>query len=171
MAGQEELTDSEYQALAEVRFQIRRFLHFSEQAARAAGIEPQQHQLLLAIRGLPREREATIGTLAERLQLQHHSTVELVDRLEQRGLVQRRRGELDRRQVLVELTPAGEHLLHELSLHHRNELRSAGQSLVQALSALVLGRHSQPTTNGQSTTNGQPTTNGTVAPSQEAAAG
>ena len=66
-----------YKAMAELRYQIRRFLRFSENAARQAGIEPQQHQLLLAVRGLPDALKPTIGVLAERMQLQHHSTVEL----------------------------------------------------------------------------------------------
>ena len=127
----------EYQALAEFRYQIRRFLHFSEQAARAAGIEPQQHQLLLALKGLPERKQTTIGELAQRLQLQHHSTVELVDRLEKRDLVQRCRDEGDQRRVLVSLTPQGEEVLRELSFEHRDELRSNGPALVQALNALI----------------------------------
>src|SRR6185369_9323763 len=85
----------DYQALAEFRYQIRRFLHFSEQAARAAGIEPKQHQLLLAIKGLPESLRPTIGTLADRMQLQHHSAVELIDRLEKAGMVDRTRSEID----------------------------------------------------------------------------
>lgn len=99
------ITDTDYRSLAEVRYQIRRFLHFSEQAARATGIEPQQHQLLLAVRGLD---QPSISVLAERLQIQHHSAVELVDRLAERGLVLRSRAPSDRRQVLVQLTPRGE---------------------------------------------------------------
>lgn len=127
----------EYQALAEFRFQIRRFTHFSEQAARAAGLEPQQHQLLLALKGFPDGRNATIGDLAERLQLQHHSAVELVGRSVSQGLVERSRGTTDRRQVFVALTPHGETLLRELTLHHWRELRSAGPALVRALNALL----------------------------------
>lgn len=127
----------EYQALAEFRYQIRRFLHFSEQAARDAGIEPRQHQLLLALKGLPEGRQATIGELAERLQLQHHSTVELVNRLVERGFVQRCRDEEDQRRVLVNLTWRGEEILRELSFEHRAELRSNGPALVRALNALI----------------------------------
>jgi len=93
--------------MAELRYQIRRFLRFSENAARQAGIEPQQHQLLLAIRGLPPQLKPTIGVLAERMQLQHHSTVELIDRLVERGFVCRLRAADDRRQVLVKLTGQG----------------------------------------------------------------
>ena len=113
-----------YRALAEFRYQIRRFLHFSEQAARSAGLEPQQHQLLLALKGLPDAVPATIQTLAERLQLRHHSTVELVDRLVTRGLVRRRRNPSDRREVFIDLTVQGETILRHLSVHHLTELRA-----------------------------------------------
>src|SRR5215472_13221880 len=99
-----------YQVLAELRYQIRRFLRFSEQVARSAGIEPQQYQLLLAIKGLPGDRKPTIGELAERLQLQHNSTVELINRLVERNLVKRRYDESDQRHVLIRLTPHGEHI-------------------------------------------------------------
>jgi DNA-binding MarR family transcriptional regulator len=136
MAGRR-LKDSDYQALAEFRYRIRCFLRFSEQAARAAGLEPQQHQLLLSIKGLPSSKKATVGVLAERMQLAHHSTVELLDRLEERGLVERRRDESDRRQVLVQVTPAGEEILAELSLHHLDELGSVGRTLVQVLNTFV----------------------------------
>ena len=127
----------DYQALAEFRYQIRRFLHFSEQAARAAGIEPQQHQLLLAIKGLPESLRPTIGTLADRMQLQHHSAVELIDRLEKAGMVDRTRSEIDRREVLIELSAKGERLLRELSLYHQQELRDSGPALSQSLRRLT----------------------------------
>jgi len=126
------LTPTDYESLAELRYQIRRFLHFSEQASRAAGLEPQQHQLLLALKGLPKDTRPRIGELAERLQIQHHSAVELVNRLSRSGYVKRRAGE-DRREVLLSLTPKGEKVLRELSLHHKSELRNAGPSLVSAL--------------------------------------
>ncbi len=128
---------TEYQTLAEFRYQLRRFLRFSEQTARAAGLEPQQHQLLLAVKGLPQGRKATIGTLAERLQLAHHSTVELIDRLVERSFVQRCRDEADQRRVLVNLTPQGEEILRKLSLAHQAELRSVGSELVQTLNTLL----------------------------------
>ena len=121
-----------YRALAEFRHQIRRFLHFSEQAARAAGLEPQQHQLLLAVKGLPPGDLATIRNIAERLQLRHHSTVELVDRLVRRGLVRRRRNPRDRREVLIGLTRQGEAILRQLSVHHVAELRAICSALGQA---------------------------------------
>jgi DNA-binding MarR family transcriptional regulator len=126
-----------YKALAEFRYQIRRFLRFSEETARAAGLEPQQYQLMLALKGLPEESRHRVGEVAERLQIQHHSTVELVDRLARRGLVKRRRSESDRREVLLELTPRGDKLLQELALHHRSELREVGPDLVVALKKVI----------------------------------
>ena len=131
--GMEELTLADYASLAELRYQIRRFLSFSEQAARAAGLEPRQHQLMLGLKGLPRAVRPTIGELAERLQIQHHSTVELVNRLSTAGYIRRTRAGEDRREVLLSLTPKGERVLWDLSLHHRAELRSAGPALVKAL--------------------------------------
>jgi DNA-binding MarR family transcriptional regulator len=124
---------SDYQALAELRHQVRLFLHFSEQAARKMGLEPQQHQLMLALKGLPMGMRPTIGTLAERLQIQHHSTVELVNRLSSGGLVRRSRAGEDRRQVFLGLTPKGEKVLRELSMGHKAELRTQGPALVAAL--------------------------------------
>lgn len=132
-----DISIGEYRSLADLRHHIRRFLSFSEQAARAADLEPQQHQLMLAIKGLPADAEATIGELAYRLQLQHHSTVELVNRLEQRELVYRRRGEADRRQVFVHLTAHGEEILRELSVAHWAELRLGGPALVHAIEAII----------------------------------
>lgn len=123
--------------MAELRYQIRKFLRFSENAARYAGIEPQQHQLLLAIRGLPDGASPTIGVLAERMQLQHHSTVELVDRLVDRNFLCRLRSTTDRRQVLVKLTHDGEEFLQKLSLHHLEQLQSAGPTFVKVLNSLI----------------------------------
>ena len=127
----------DFKAMAELRYQIRRFLRFSENAARAAGIEPQQHQLLLAVRGLPDALKPTIGVLAERMQLQHHSTVELIDRLVDRGFLSRLRATDDRRHVFVKLTHDGEEFLKRLSLHHLQELQSAGPKFVQILRRLI----------------------------------
>ncbi len=131
------LTQRDYESLSELRHQIRRFLRFSERAARDAGLEPRQHQLLLAIKGLPPEVRPKIAELAERLQIQHHSAVELVNRLEAGGFVHRERGSLDRREVLLHLTPRGERVLRELSLHHRAELRSQGPALLENLRQLI----------------------------------
>ncbi len=126
-----------YRALAEFRFQIRKFLRFSEDAARKLGLEPQQHQVLLAIKGLPEGVEPTVGELAARLQIQHHSVVELIDRLEHRDLVTRHRSERDRRQVRIGLTPEGERLLDALSVQHRSELEKAGPALLEALGQVL----------------------------------
>ncbi len=129
---------SDYQALAEFRYQIRRYIRFSEAAAHKAGIEPRQHQLLLAIKGAPDGESPRIAYLAERLQIQHHSAVELLDRMARKGLVTRIRGESDRREVLVQLTPKGDRLLSELTQHMRAELRSAAPALVSALRKLTM---------------------------------
>jgi len=136
----------EYRVLAEFRYQIRRFLHASERAARACGLEPQQHQLLLAICGLPDGQRATVGTLARRLLLAHHSVVELIDRLEARGLVRRQRNAEDRRVVTVGVTARGRRLLRRLSLQHRRLLEQAGPELVHALEQVLArnGRGRQP---------------------------
>jgi DNA-binding MarR family transcriptional regulator len=128
---------SDYEALAEFRYQMRRFVHFSENAARQAGIEPQQHQLMLAIKGKPDGQEPRIAYLAERLQIQHHSTVELVDRMAKKGLITRSRGDQDRREVYVQLTARGDRILGELTKDMRAELRSAAPALVSTLRKLT----------------------------------
>jgi len=132
-----DLSLEEYRALAEFRYQIRCFLGFSEEQVRAAGMEPQQHQLLLAVRGLPEGVTATIGELAQRLQLKHHSTVELVNRLEKLGYVARAPGEQDRRQVIVRLTPSGAGILRKLSIAHHQELEVAGPRLSRAIRSIA----------------------------------
>jgi DNA-binding MarR family transcriptional regulator len=139
MSSDEEISLADYQALAELRYQLRRFLHLSEKAVRACGLKPQQHQFLLALKGLPDGRQATISELAERLQIQHHSAVELIDRLVERGFVMRTRDETDQRRVLITLTLQGEKVLEELSLYHLAELRSAGPALIQALNKVING--------------------------------
>ena len=143
-ATQDDLSISDYQALAAFRFQIRRFLHFSEAAARDEGLEPQQHQMLLAIRALDKDGSPTIGNLATHLLIRLHSAVGMVDRLAVRGLVERVRGEEDRRQVRIRLTPAGERKLTRLSAQHRDELRNSGPLLVAALGALLEGLSTTP---------------------------
>jgi DNA-binding MarR family transcriptional regulator len=134
------ITTAEYRALSELRFRIRSFLREGDASARAAGLEPQQYLMLLAIRGLPERREATIRTLAERLALKHHSAVELVDRLESHGYVRRRRSHEDRRRVLVSLLPRGVKLLDAVARQRIGELRSSGADLVAAIDALLEGR-------------------------------
>jgi DNA-binding MarR family transcriptional regulator len=132
-----DLSRRQYRDLAEFRRQIRRFLSFSEATARAHGIEPQQHQLMLTVHGLPDDVKPTIREIATRLCLQHHSTVELVNRLEARGMVARVQGREDKREVWVKLTPAGRALLRELSLAHRLELERAGPELARALNSVL----------------------------------
>ena len=133
----DDISLADFRALAEFRYQLRRFTRFSEQAVRAVGLEPQQHQLLLAVKGLPEGMIATIGTLADRLQIEHHSAVELINRLADKGLVERQRDDTDMRRVLVRLTASGEALLHKLSVYHRAELRSTGSALVRSLEELI----------------------------------
>ena len=127
----------DYAALADFRYEVRRFLHFAEQAAQVAGIEPQQYQALLAIRGLPAWARATIGTMAERMQIRHHSAVELSSRLERAGWIERSRSDVDRREVLLRLTRRGERLLESLSRLHRRELRTTAPKLIEALRSVV----------------------------------
>jgi len=138
----EKITQNEYSALAELRYRIRRFLQEGDATTRQAGLAPQQYLLLLAIRGLPTGQEASISALAERLSLRHHSTVELIDRMEARGYVKRVRGREDRRQVLISLEPRGEKLLEKVVQQRIIELRANGRALVQAITALLEPRRS-----------------------------
>ena len=114
---------ADYRALAEFRFALRQFLAFSGAAARGVGLTPQQHQALLVILGAPEGTPVTIGYLAERLLLKHHSTVELVDRLTEIDLVKRQPDPGDRRKVQLGLTPKARRLLSKLSAAHLEELR------------------------------------------------
>jgi DNA-binding MarR family transcriptional regulator len=132
-APRKEISAAGYRRLAEFRYRIRQFLHLSEEAARSKDIEPQQHQVLLAIKGLPEGSRPTVRTLSERLCLRHHSTVELIDRLVEQGAVERRHSDQDRREVLIELTPHGEELLHQLSVLLWQELRVSGPALSESL--------------------------------------
>jgi DNA-binding MarR family transcriptional regulator len=136
---QQHVRQTDYRDLAEFRYQLRRYLRFSEAAAREAGLEPQQHQLLLTLKGLPEHIEPTVRAIAERLQIQHQSAVGLVDRSVERGLVRRQRGGDDRRTVRVELTPEGDRILSSLSEVHQAELTSAAPALIRALYGLLSG--------------------------------
>ena len=128
----------DFQSLAEFRYQIRRFLRFSEESARRHGIEPQQHQLLLTVKGYRGEAEGpTVGYLADRLQLRPNTAVELVNRMESSGLVIRRPSSEDRRRSIVHATARGERILSKLSAEHHRELRENGPALVAALQALL----------------------------------
>lgn len=134
--GQNTYIQIPYGVLEEFRYDIRRFLNFSERAARRAGVEPHQHQALLAIKAA-QGTKATVGFLAERLLIRHHSAVELSDRLEKKNLIRRSRGETDRREVFLSLTRKGERMLEQLSEMHRNELQTAGPRLLNALQTVV----------------------------------
>src|SRR5690606_1615966 len=118
------MTKADFEYLAEFRYQLRRFLRFSENAVQAEGLTPQQYQLLLQIKGFPGRNWATVGELAERLQAKHHGTVALVSRCESAGLVRRETDPDDKRQVRVYLSEAGEHRLMRLARLHRDELQS-----------------------------------------------
>jgi DNA-binding MarR family transcriptional regulator len=144
----EKITADEYRGLAELRYRIRRFLQEGDDTARQAQLEPQQYLLLLAIRGLPEGQDATIRTLADRLSLRHHSTVELVDRMETHGYVKRTRSREDRRQVLVSLQPRGERLLEQVVQQRIIELRANGRALVEAISGLLETRVGAKTSSG-----------------------
>jgi len=112
----------QYRALADFRYELRRFLRYSEQVTRRHGVTPLQYQLLLQVKGYPGREHASVGELAERLQAKHHGAVALISRCEEAGYVSRRSSEEDRRTVLVELTAKGERLIELLARLHRNEL-------------------------------------------------
>jgi len=137
------LTLADYQALAEFRFQIRRFLHFSERAVEKAGLERGQYQLMLSIKGMPDDLRPRIRDVANRMQIQHHSAVELINRLEAGGYVHRERATNDRREVLLQLTAKGEKVLAELALHHHEQLQDAAPELVAALRRVMTGKKSE----------------------------
>ena len=136
MPNSKRLSKAQYEMLAAFRYALRQFIHFSEQAAQAAGITPQHHQALLAIKGFPGRDRVTVGELAERLQLRHHSAVGLVDRLASQGLVMRNASSQDRRKVFVQLTPRGEKVLEKLSAAHNRQLRRISPELNRLLERL-----------------------------------
>ena len=127
------ISKADYETLAAFRYALRQFLRFSEEAAETVGLTPQQHQALLVIRGFPGREQVTIGELAERLQIRHHSAVGLVDRLVAQKLVVRESAGSDRRQVYVTLTPGGLRALEQLSAAHRAELQRIGPQISQLL--------------------------------------
>jgi DNA-binding MarR family transcriptional regulator len=127
------LSKADYETLAAFRYALRGFIHFSESAAQAEGIAPQQHQALLAIKGFPGCEQITVGELAERLKLRHHSAVELVDRLVAEKLAVRRGCKEDHRRVLIELTGRGDWVLEKLSWIHRKEIERIGPELAGLL--------------------------------------
>jgi DNA-binding MarR family transcriptional regulator len=123
------ITQDDYEHLADFRFALRSFLHFSESAAREAGLTPQQHQALLAIKASERRGVMNITMLAERLLLRHHSVVELVNRLEQGGYVVRQGDPDDSRKIALKLTAQAQRVLRQLSAAHLDELGSLGPVL------------------------------------------
>lgn len=127
----------DYQTLADFRYALRSYLRFSEEAAEAVGLTLQQHQALLFIIGYPGREQVTVGELAERLQVRHHSAVGLVDRLEEQGLVHRMHNHGDRRQVFIELTDKGMAVLNNLAGTHREELRHLGPQLCSLLEQIT----------------------------------
>jgi DNA-binding MarR family transcriptional regulator len=135
--GGSRLADEYYRAMSEFRHQIRRFQRWSEESAQQAGVEPQQHLLLLSIRGLSPGKKPSIRILADRLLLKHHSVVELVDRSERMGLVRRVADRNDRRQVMVELTAKGERTLQKIFVQNREKLRSQANELIEALTRIA----------------------------------
>lgn len=141
-ASMNDLDQRDYNQLHEFRYAIRRFLHFSENAARAVGLDPQQHQLLLTIQACDPEDGVTVSRIAERLLLRHHTAVELINRAVAHGLVTRRRREEDQRFVLVNITDTGRKLIQELSAAHLMELRTAGPELVGLLVAILGSKES-----------------------------
>lgn len=150
------LSEPEYLALGEFRYQLRRFLRHMEEATRILGVNPQQYQLVLAIKGLPGDVVPTISQLAERMQLNHNSMVELVDRCEENNLIRRNRSDSDRRQVTLSILPEGEVLLRKLGMAARQELRDSGPALMNAILRLTSdGRGAkEPNTTTKSRTGG-----------------
>jgi DNA-binding MarR family transcriptional regulator len=127
------LTKADYEALAEFRLGLRRFLDFSEQAAKKNGLTPRQHQALLSIRGFPGKDSITVGELAGHLLIRHHSAVELSNRLEALGLIERSADQTDGRRTLLSLTPAADAILTKMSAIHLDELRRTGPRLAGLL--------------------------------------
>lgn len=115
------MSKAEFEALAQFRYQLRRFLRFSEEATRKKGVTPLQYQLMLQIKGFPGREWATVVELAERLQAKHHGVVALISRCEKAGLVVRNVSRSDMRLVEVQLTAKGEHCLEQLARLHRAE--------------------------------------------------
>lgn len=127
--------------LADFRFELRLFLHFSERAAISAGLQPQQHQLLLQVAGAPGTTVVTIAYAAERLGLKHNSTVELVDRSEREGLLSRSVDEDDKRRAILRVTGKGKQVLARLSRDHARELNELAPRLAKALEDIRLHAH------------------------------
>ena len=135
MSARSKLSESHLllRTLAEFRYELRQFLHFSECAATEAGLQPQQHQLLLQVAGAPEGETVTIAYAAQRLSLRHHSVVELVNRSEREGLLVRTADPVDRRRAILRVTPKGERVLRRLADDHARELNELAPRLAKAL--------------------------------------
>ena len=134
------LTKHDFEILADFRYQIRKFVRFSEQVSRQHGITPRQYLLLLHVKGYPGRDWATVGELAERLQAKHHGVVALVSRCEKQGFVERRRSSEDRRRIEIHLLENGERVLDKLARLHRAELLSLqGRFVVPVMQAFDHG--------------------------------
>jgi DNA-binding MarR family transcriptional regulator len=131
------ISKTEYETLAEFRYALGHYLRFSKNAIELAGITLQQHQAMIFIIGYPGREQVTIGELAERLQIKHHSAVGLVNRLEEQGMVERRQNKDDKRQVLIGLTIKGIGVLESLASLHRAELRQLGPQLCVMLEQIT----------------------------------
>jgi DNA-binding MarR family transcriptional regulator len=138
------LTRAQMRRLAEFRFQLRKFLHFSSLAAGAAGIRAQQYQLLQCVWGMPEELDPTIANVAARMLLKHNSAVELVDRTIEQGLLRRCPDPTDHRRILLRMTPLGEKLLGSLAAWHLRELEETGPELIRSLRRVLLTPQQQP---------------------------
>ena len=130
-------SQSEYEKLAEFRYQLARFLRRRMDAARAEGLQPQQYEMLLAVAGLPAQRRPTIKEIAGQLRLEHHTVVELADRLEAQGLLSRHTSADDKRAVLVQLTPSGRAVLGRIVRFSYSQLRDEGPTLIRSLRRLL----------------------------------
>jgi len=144
MNGTEEEIDSadmipRLAELAEFRYHLRTFLSFSESASDTCGIAAQQYQLMQVIGAAPEGRQASISYIAERMILRHNSTVELVDRAERAGLVERKHDEHDLRRSLVQLTPHGWTILRQLVALHLDELQRQGEVMIRSLRKVQTG--------------------------------
>jgi DNA-binding MarR family transcriptional regulator len=130
-------TESNYRSLAEFRYQIRLFMADSDETARSAGLEPEQFQLLLAVRGMPQGSSATIQRLASRLLVRHNTAVERIDRLARMGFLRRTHSRADHRVVFVELSARGKRVVEKLARKRVQELRRSGHELIAALARVI----------------------------------
>ena len=130
------LSSADYELLASFRHALRQFLHFSEEASRATGVPPHQHQAMLAIAGTMERESVTVGELAELLQIKHQSAVGLANRMESKGWVQKRHSPTDNRQVFISLTPTGRRVLDDLSAAHKAEIARISPTLKEILNNL-----------------------------------